>query len=201
MTAMTGNDRRRYHTYPFVDKKLQFNFSLLLAAVGLANAVYFSLFFFFYSRESFLTVANWLPERFLSPELLEAQLGMWLHIILFVAVPETVLLLLLGLFFTHRISGPLRGVSLRLKKIAEGEVPEPIFVRRFYFLSDLALQMNKAISALQAERTGLEGVLKSLEAGDVDQARSRIRQMVSSQAPRTEAGSSALENSPKTPPV
>lgn len=174
---MFKKQRRRYLTYPFVDRRFQFNVGLLLALVGFVNAVVFSLVLFLYSRESFFHVVNYLPEPFLGPELLEQQLRMWLKVIVFFAVPEALLLLLLGLFFSHRVIGPVHGVSLRLRKVAKGQVPEPIYGRQDYFLEHLVKEMNEAITKLQATHAELKELSQSAKDGNLEEVRIRLERL------------------------
>ena len=122
-------------------------------------------------------MAQWLPD-YVTDDLLRDQAALWFRTILFVAAFEVILILILGLFFSHRIAGPLYAMSLRFKDMARGEVPLPVYLRKSDLLTSFATQMNEAIAAMQTRREELNTALREADAGNLDAVRKRLRKLM-----------------------
>lgn len=146
--------RRRIYTYPFLNRKLQFTFATILALIGLGNALYLGVLFYFYARETFSLLASFIPEYVHAEAIFEKHTQIFLLTVMFIIVPEIALVVLWGLFFSHRIAGPLFSMGRKLQEIAAGLVPEPVKLRKDDMLTDFAEKMNEAISTLTRQRGG-----------------------------------------------
>lgn len=60
-------------------------------------------------------------------------------------VLQTLLIALLGVYFSNRISGPIYRLSNALKKLAQGEGVEPIKLRKHDFMEEVTDNFNKAL--------------------------------------------------------
>ncbi len=181
--------RRRLRNYLFLDKKLQFNIAILLAVIGGVNAFYFSLLFYFYSQESLFRVAQWIPDYVLE-QVLNEQFSLWSRTIVFVIFFEITAVILLGLFFSHRIAGPLYAMSQKLKDVAKGRLPPAIRLRKNDLLTDFAETMNEAFSKMAEQRSELEAALSDANSGNLEGVKSRLRKLTT-ETTESEAPSNA----------
>src|SRR5580765_5748207 len=107
--------RRKLKNYLFLNKPLQFNFAILLAVVGLFTASYFIALFYIYAKDSLLQLANYVPEYLLTQRFMQDTYTRFVYTVLFAMGGEFVFVLILGLFFSHRVAGPLYAMSQKLK--------------------------------------------------------------------------------------
>jgi hypothetical protein len=170
--------RRKWYRYPFLDPALQFRVALIPAVVGLVNGVFCILVLGFYSKESFLRMAAWLPDYVSVEDLAHVQFSLWPRMLVIVVVFELVAVFIFGLFYSHRIAGPAYAIKLRLRELAKGTTPEPLGLRRGSFLTDLAEELNTAISRMRernaATRNGIAEVIRDLEGGRKTEAAARL---------------------------
>ncbi len=159
--------RRRYYTYPFLDKRLQFTFAALLAAIGIGNALYVALLFYLYSQEVFHLIISMIPDYDLALAILKDRTTHLRDITFgYIFIPEIVLIILWGLFFSHRISGPLHAISKKIGAFMRNEIPGLVHLRRNDFLSPFATQMNHLLERLSDRNHALEEVLDDLKKGN-----------------------------------
>lgn len=167
--------RRKLRNYLFLDKKLQFNFALLLAVIGGINAFYFSFLFYFYAQDSFERVARYIPEYAFTESMFQQETQNRLITVFFIGAFQLVLVLLLGLFFSHRIAGPLYAMSNKLKDLAKGEMPSPVRLRKNDLLTAFADQFNETIDTLSTQRHEIESAIHELDGGNLQAAKSHLR--------------------------
>ncbi|MFH1016752.1 MAG: hypothetical protein V1798_01060 [Pseudomonadota bacterium] len=166
--------RRKLRNYLFLDKKLQWNFALLLAIVGVINAAYFSALVYFYSRETFYRMAGYIPEYLLTDDLLRQSYKLFLTTVVFTTVGEAIFIGLLGLFFSHRIAGPLYAMSQKLQAISRGAIPQQVRLRKNDLLITFGEKLNEAISVLGTQRAELDAALKDLQEGRAGDCKAKL---------------------------
>ncbi len=169
--------RRKLRNYLFLDKKLQWNFALLLSIVGIFNAAYFSALVYFYSREAFYRLVGYIPEYLFTEDLIRQSYKLFLTTVIFTTVGEAIFILLLGLFFSHRIAGPLYAMSQKLQAIARGAVPTQVRLRKYDLLTTFADKLNEAISVLATQRAELDAALKDLQEGRTGDCKEKLRKL------------------------
>ena len=57
-----------------------------------------------------------------------------------------------GIFFLHRVAGPVYRFRHVLLRINDGEVPQPIKLREGDFFTEVAVEMNRLLEQLDSER-------------------------------------------------
>jgi hypothetical protein len=170
--------RRKFYTYPFLNRKLQFTFATILALIGIGNAAYLGVLFYFYARETFTLLVSFIPEYVHAEAIFDQHTRIFLLTVLFILIPEIALVTLWGLFFSHRIAGPLFNMGRKLEEISKGIPPEPVRLRKDDMLTDFADQMNQAISSLAGQRNEVTTALKELEEGNSKAAQDRLRKII-----------------------
>ncbi|HLG18310.1 MAG TPA: hypothetical protein VI895_00665 [Bdellovibrionota bacterium] len=179
--------RRKLRNYLFLDKKLQFNFALLILLVCGVNALYFTILIYFYSQESFMRLAIRIPDYALTEDVFQDNYRLYLNTIVFVGLFEMVMFPLLGLFFSHRIAGPLYAMSNKLQQIARGEVPGQVRLRRHDLLTHFATHLNAVIETLGTQRQEIELALRDISAGKTSQGTERLRKITQTEQPPVSA--------------
>lgn len=138
--------RRRHY---LVDKKLQLNFAFLLIIIGGINFVFFAFLFYFFSQHTATMYEPLLIESAIKENITQIErLKLW-RTILIGGIFETVLIMLLGIFFSHRIAGPLFKISKFLKEITNGRYPGLIKLRKDDLLKNFAETVNEMIISLK----------------------------------------------------
>lgn len=182
-----GPSGRRFYKYPFLNRKLQFSFAGLLAVIGLGNAIYLSILFYFYSQTTFALLTGYIPEYVDLAGLIDQYLLVFWQTMFWIIIPEILLIVIWGLFFSHRLAGPLFSMTRTLKDIAKGLVPTSVRIRKGDMLIDFADQMNEAIDELQRQRDEIALSLKDLEEGRAKEGQERLDKIIH---PKPEPGSS-----------
>jgi hypothetical protein len=170
--------RRKFYLYPFLNRKLQFSFAALLAVIGLGNAVYLLLLFYFYARETFDLLIPYIPEYVAVDPIFAQHTHLFLRTVGFIVIPEVILLVLWGLFFAHRLAGPLFRIERTFREISGGEEPKPIHLRDGDMLQDVVDQANLAIEGLAGQRKEISAALADLVAGDAKAAGARLKKLI-----------------------
>lgn len=68
-----------------------------------------------------------------------------------------------GIFFLHRIAGPVYRFQVVLRRILQGEVPEEFQLREGDFFKETADDLNQVIRMLSERRGQIQGLRKKLE--------------------------------------
>lgn len=170
--------RRKLRNYLFLNKQLQFNFAILLAVVGLFTAGYFIALFYIYAKDSLLQLSNYVPDYLLTNRFMQDTYRRFFLTVIFAMVGEFIFVLLLGLFFSHRIAGPLYAIGLKLKTIASGQVPDKLTLRKNDFLGEFADELNLAIEKIEAKQAGIQQALEDLKAGNKQACEEKLKQLV-----------------------
>jgi nitrogen fixation/metabolism regulation signal transduction histidine kinase len=134
-----------------------------------------------------------LPDYLEVGEVLDQHTRIFLLTTTYIVIPEIALIVLWGLFFSHRLAGPLFSMSRKLKEIANGGAPEPVRLRKGDLLPDFADQLNEAIAALSRQRDELDLALKDIRGGKVRAGEERLEKII---RPGPIPGSSSTETPP-----
>ena len=81
-------------------------------------------------------------------------------LVLFVTI---IVIGLFGVFFLHRIAGPVYRFRRVLRRMAQGEIPEPFQIREGDFFVETAEELNRVLQRLREKRELVEGFEKKLE--------------------------------------
>jgi methyl-accepting chemotaxis protein len=190
-----AQNRRRFYKYPFVNTKLQFRFAFLMAIIGLGNIIYFSILFYMFSQRTVDTVIDQVPDFVPLDSVLAKLTQSFFVTIGWIAASETILVILWGLFFTHRIAGPIFAIGKRMEAIADHEIPEPVQLRSGDMLNEFADQCNRAMSALNHQRNELRSTYDELKNGNAKNAQDRLKRML---VPEQSPGSPSTDGVPQT---
>lgn len=88
------------------------------------------------------------------------QLILWVSCILF----ATLLVIgSFGIFFLHRIAGPVYRFRLTLRKINHGQLASPIRLRDGDYFTEVASELNAVIQTLQDQRVMIKQVEENLD--------------------------------------
>ncbi len=138
--------RRRHY---LIDKKLQLNFAFLLIIVGGINVVFFGFLFYFFSEHTTAMYEPLLIESAIKENIARIENQKFFMTIAIAGLFECILILLLGIFFSHRIAGPLFKISKYLKEVANGRYPGLIKLRKDDMLKNFAENVNSMIISLK----------------------------------------------------
>ncbi len=75
------------------------------------------------------------------------------------------LIAMFGVFFLHRIAGPVYRFHGVLRKVSRGEIPEDIHLREGDFFMDTAEDLNKVLQLLREKKAQAKDVHQKLEDG------------------------------------
>lgn len=185
--------RRKLKNYLFLDKKLQFNFAALLMLIWIINSIYFCTILYLHTAELIKRLAPFIPEWAFTEELFVQENMNFYITVAFVLIGELFFILLLGLFFSHRIAGPLYAMTLRMKDIASGVIPRPVKLRKDDLLTNFADRMNEALLTLSKHRSETEAALAEAKSGNVNACIERLSKIT---APAESAVSSSTDDEP-----
>ena len=138
--------RRRHY---LVDKKLQLNFTLLLIMIGGINAIFFGFIFYIFSQHITLVYKPLLIEGAIQQNLAQFNSFILWRTILIGVIFECILIIFLGIFFSHRIAGPLVKISRYIQEVTNGRYPGLIKLRKDDMLKNFAEVVNQLIISLK----------------------------------------------------
>ncbi|MBI3312674.1 MAG: hypothetical protein HYZ83_00375 [Candidatus Omnitrophica bacterium] len=76
-----------------------------------------------------------------------------------------------GVFFLHRVAGPVHRFRQTLLRINDGELPPPVKLREGDFFTEVAVEMNRLLEQMQSER------------GQAKEMRTLVEKIISSRQP------------------
>jgi methyl-accepting chemotaxis protein len=128
-----------------IDRRLQLRFILVLVCIGFLNFLFYilSLHFFFSELRGFYEAVQVVSG--VKAQALASQRLLFYKAAIVGFVLQTLLIALLGVYFSNRISGPIYRLSNALKKLAQGEGVEPIKLRKHDFMEEVTDNFNKAL--------------------------------------------------------
>jgi len=161
-TANPNTERRpnRRRT-KIVDKSFQFRLISLLAAIWAANSAFTVAIFYFY-QEHLLTFYDLFPRQGTRP-------AVPLHALFPISIACAFLfglamVVILGVYLTHHIAGPLYRLKVSLKRLAQGDFNFQIKFRDRDFLLDFPGYFNTTLNHLKTQALGDIEALRSIEA-------------------------------------
>ncbi len=156
--------KKRFRKKYLIDKKFQLNFSMLLLVIAAINVFFFSMLFYFYNQHLNFLYQNIAGIYALPEEMAELGFGVLIKTIIFGIVFETIFIILLGIFFSHRIAGPVFNLRRRVKEIMDGKIPTHVKLRKDDMLQDFANDMDALVKKLREDtEEDIEILTKALE--------------------------------------
>lgn len=160
-----------------VDKPFQYRLLKLVAALWLSQTLFFSLVIYYFYQGHILRFYHLVPRRAVEPLL---SLGsLFAAAIAGVAVFSLIMALLLGIYLSHQIAGPLYRLKASLARVAEGDYAFEIRFRERDFLEDLPGAFNHLVASLrrreEADLVALERLERSF--GEPATARDRLAEL------------------------
>jgi len=125
----------------------------------------------------FHQLAIYIPDYVLAEPMFQEQTRLFFITVLYIAVTETVLITLWGLFFSHRIAGPIFAIGRKLETISGGRIPEPITLRKHDLIMPLAKQINKVIATFHSQKIEIEEAIKELRSGNTGACEERLKKI------------------------
>lgn len=75
------------------------------------------------------------------------------------------LIAMFGIFFLHRIAGPVYRFQGVLRRVTRGEIPEDIHLREGDFFVETADDLNKVLQLLREKKASAKGIQQKLDEG------------------------------------
>jgi len=165
MTASAGRIRR---TKYLIAKGFQLRFAILLAGIGVTvSAIVGLVLYVVLARTQEMLVGTGIVMSPQVVDFLTAQRGLYVNSLLGVFFGVTLLLLVFGIFVSHRLAGPIFALSRKMNELAHGNFNAILTLRKGDELQDLKEQYNTLVHALrnqvQSELLKLSGMIESIE--------------------------------------
>ena len=107
-------------------------------------------------------IASKLPDPVSRSEL-DATVRQFYTLSLVLGAATVVLLIICGLYASHRLVGPVYKLKAYFRRVAAGEDPEPIRFRRKDHLDDFSNTINRALAAERGRRGAMIGTVEALD--------------------------------------
>lgn len=166
--------RRRY----LIDRKFQLNFSLLLLIIAAVNVFFFCMLFFFYDQEVSFVYQNILGLEYLPEDIKQIGFSIFIKTIIFAVIFETIFILMLGIFFSHRIAGPVFNLRQRIKEIIAGHLPQQIRLRKDDMLQEFAKDMDQLVQKMRTETAAEIELLEKLRGTVAEAEKDNLSQLI-----------------------
>jgi signal transduction histidine kinase len=142
--------KRFKRTQYIIAKQFQLRFSILLSVVGVAVTaiIGFILYGVLAKTQSLLLGTNIV----LSPEVidfLQQQRSLFLYSLLGTFVGVTVVLLVMGIFVSHRLAGPIFAIGRKMNDLSQGNFNATLHLRKNDEFQDLKDKFNNLVKSLQ----------------------------------------------------
>jgi methyl-accepting chemotaxis protein len=142
----------RRKTY-LINPRFQWRFIGFMAAVSLLaiGVLFISNILFFRDMEAAARSVGLAPDN---PyfDFLDEQKSALYRLFFGVSAVAFVLMMALGILYSHRIAGPLHNLNNKMQRIAGGEEPSPVNFRRRDQFRELAESFNAMIGKLGGRR-------------------------------------------------
>jgi methyl-accepting chemotaxis protein len=144
-----------------VDKPFQYRLIALLASIWAANSAFTVAIFYFY-QEHLLTFYDLFPRDGVRP-------AIPLHALFPLSIVTAFLfglavVVIVGIYLTHHIAGPLYRIKVSLKRLATGDFNFQIKFRNRDFLQDFPGYFNQTLSSLKTQTLADVEALRTVEA-------------------------------------
>lgn len=175
--AKRASDKRSIKNV-LINRPLQREFTLVIIAIMMTAALFVGTFIRLRLLEMSqgipLSVSRSMLERLLSDISTELVAGSIL--IIFLAVIATGFL---GVFFLHRVAGPVYRFGQVMKRIAQGEIPNEIQLRPRDFFKETAEEINHVIRNLKRKDQTFQRLHEYLEVIDPEKVPSELKEKIS----------------------
>jgi methyl-accepting chemotaxis protein len=142
----------RRKTY-LINPRFQWRFIGFMAAVSLLaiGVLFISNILFFRDMEAAARSVGLAPDN---PyfDFLDEQKSALYRLFFGVSAVAFVLMMALGILYSHRIAGPLHNLNNKMQRIAGGEEPSPVNFRRRDQFRELAESFNAMVAKLGGRR-------------------------------------------------
>ena len=135
---MQKNRRRKY----LVNRKLQMQFAWLLVVQLSIPTVVLGTFIYIINKMYLSALQRIIGDTVISDPYIQSILNFSVLAILVFLLVSILLLIFLGIRFSHHIAGPIYKLELTMKKLAEGERVNPISFRKSDLTDTLADEFN-----------------------------------------------------------
>lgn len=141
----TENRRRRY----LVNKRLQLELSSLLVLLAAIPIIVLGSALYIVNKMYLGTLQNIVGETAFPTDYIQSILNFSVASVAGALIVTTILLIFIGIRFSHHIAGPLYRLQEKVEKLAGGEKIELLRFRRSDIISDLAAGLNTIIEKLR----------------------------------------------------
>ena len=124
-----------------VNPSFQIKFSLLIGSLIFLSSLLYPLLFLDFFKE----LATTYPEF---GSVLEMAQGQFLLFLIFIQFLFSIIVLILFVFFTHKIAGPLYKLKMHLQHIREGEEIRPLTFRDGDYFHDVAEEVSEFLESV-----------------------------------------------------
>lgn len=155
--------RRRY--LRLLDKKFQFKVLLLVLLLVVATHLIFAVSIYHDIGKTSKILNYMVPE--VAEGIRNLKVQVILNMFLTIAASSAVVVIL-SLYFTNRISGPLFNMTRVMRKLATGDFNQSVRIRTKDELKSFADEMNNMIASLRQRKLEIESLKKRLRLKDID---------------------------------
>lgn len=148
LKRLINPNRKNY----FINAKFQLKYSLLLAALGaiISVVIGFSVVFFINKTLTIFSIAGLSSIPTLT-EILNEQMQELTISIAFLFAIQIICLMLIGIYSTHKICGPIYVLEMSLKKLIKGNYSEKMALRKTDDFQMLPKVYNRMVDRLQTK--------------------------------------------------
>ena len=161
-----------------INKPLQREFTLVIIGVMMVAAVFVGLLIRFVMLDMTQGIPN-MVSRFNFEQMMadaSAQLIAGSVIIIFIAVIATGFL---GVFFLHRVAGPVYRFGQILRRIGHGEIPNEIQLRPRDFFKETAEEINHVIRFLKKRESTIKQIIEDVQEIEEQNLPAEVRERIS----------------------
>ncbi|MBI1977656.1 MAG: hypothetical protein HYS55_02775 [Candidatus Omnitrophica bacterium] len=164
---MTAQDNKRSIQSVLINRPMQREFTFVMLGIMMTAAVAVGMLINFtlggFMQDAPATISKTTLERMVYDA--NSQLVVTSILVIFLAVVATGLF---GIFFLHRVAGPVYRMRQVLKRMGSGEIPSgEVHLRRRDFFKETAEELNRVISLLREFDSTATKILDQLPKGSL----------------------------------
>jgi nitrogen fixation/metabolism regulation signal transduction histidine kinase len=158
---MQANYKRRNY---FINKEVQIRFAALLVMISLITSAQLLAYILFIDTNITEQAAKFgLAENQMMVSFITVKQKQWLLTLIGYLVGNMLLVGLFGLFFSHRISGPVYHMERFLKRVAEGDLSGTLRIRKSDQFQSVAATINLMMECLRQKRRDELETMRTLQ--------------------------------------
>lgn len=155
---MAINHRRRIY---FIEKRFQANFILKFCAlVAMGGLLTIGILYFLSHQSTTVAIVN---SRVLVKTTADFILPILVQTVVITMIITSLAAIVVTLFVSHKIAGPLYRLKKTMKELGEGNFSEDFKIRRLDQLQDLAAVFNSMLTKIRQVATELKDALSLLQ--------------------------------------